>query len=130
MTSPSHSSRYTHFIPSAWNDDVLERIIKNVSAVAGAGPQVNCSNHLVHGKLIVSKVGKGVAIPLVNWAGTGMEYEQLANLTVTVNHPAVKPGMKATLATGGKVTELKSTYSGGGVTFALDLGIADALILR
>jgi hypothetical protein len=33
-------------------------------------------------------------------------YELLSNLTVTVNHPSVKKGMKVTLATGGKVTEL------------------------
>ena len=91
-------SSYTHFIPSAYDPDVLT-LIKNASAAAGAVPQVNCSNHLVHGKLIVSKTGKGVAIPLVNWAGTGIE--SLPNLTVTVNHPAVKPGMKATLAAGG-----------------------------
>ena len=107
-------------------------LIQNASTAAGVLPQVNCSNHLVHGKLIVSKTGKGVAIPLVNWAGTGTEYEHLPNLTVTVNHPAVKKGMKVTLATGGKVTELTSQdgSGGGGVTFLLDLGIADALILR
>jgi hypothetical protein len=67
-------SAYTHFIPSAYDKSVLTRIIKHASSTAGASPQVNCSNHLVHGKLIVSKVGKGVAIPLVNWAGTGAEY--------------------------------------------------------
>ena len=120
-------SAYTHFIPSAYDTAVLA-LIKNASSTAGAVPQVNCSNHLVHGKLIVSKAGKGVAIPLVNWAGTGIE--NLPNLTVTVNHAAVKPGMKATLATGGKVTELPSSGASGGVSFLLDLGIADALILR
>ena len=120
-------SSYTHFIPSAFDSGVLS-LIKNASTAAGAVPQVSCSNHLVHGKPIVSKTGKGVAIPLVNWAGTGIE--SLPNLTVTVNHPAVKPGMKATLATGGRVTELQTNGGGGGVSFVIDLGIADALILR
>ena len=117
---------YTHFIPNAYDQNVLS-LIKNASATAGAVQQVWCSNHLVHGKPIVSKTGKGVAIPLVNWAGTGIE--SLPNLTVTVNISAVKPGMKATLATGGKVTELPLSGNGG-VSFLLDLGIADALILR
>jgi hypothetical protein len=121
-------SAYTHFVPSAYDATVLT-LIKNASSAAGATPQVNCSNHLVHGKLIVSKAGNGVAIPLVNWAGTGDEFEHLPNLTVTVKHPTVKKGMKATLATGGKVTELPGS-DGGGVSFLLDLGIADALILR
>ena len=119
---------YTHFIPNAYDANVLS-LIKNASVTAGAVQQVSCSNKLVHGKVIVSKTGKGVAIPLVNWAGTGIE--SLPNLTVTVNISAVHPGMKATLATGGKVTELPSSGSGGGgVSFSLDLGIADALILR
>ena len=67
-----------------------------------------------------------VVVPLVNWAGT----DNLTNLTVTVNIPAVKPGMKATLATGGKVTQLPGGSPKGGVSYQLDLGIADALILR
>jgi agarase len=41
----------------------------------------------------------------------------------------VKLGMKATLASGGKVVETASV-SKGGVLFTLDLGVADALILR
>jgi hypothetical protein len=51
---------------------------------------------------------------------------------VTVNIPAVKKGMKASLATGGKVTELPESvgWGGGGVSYVLDLDIADALILR
>ena len=58
--------------------------------------------------------------------------ENLTNLTVTVNIPAVKKGMKASLATGGKVTELTESvgWGGGGVSYVLDLDIADALILR
>jgi hypothetical protein len=121
-------SAYTHFVPSAYDETVLT-LIKNAASAAGAASQVSCSNHLVHGKLIVSKSGNGVAIPLVNWAGTGDEYEHLSNLTVTVNHTSVTKGMKATLATGGKVTELTGT-DGGGISFMLDLNIADALILR
>lgn len=118
---------YTHFIPTQFNKDVLA-LVKNISATAGVVQQVNCSNSLVHGKPVVSKTGKGVAVPLVNWAGN----ENLTNLTVTINVPAVKPGMKASLATGGKVTELhqSSGSATGGVSYQLDLGIADALILR
>ena len=118
---------YTHFIPSAFNKDVLA-LIKDVAQTAGAQPQVTCSNPLVHGKPVVSKTGKGVVVPLVNWAGT----ENLTNLTITVNIPSVKKGMKASLATGGKVTELPESagWGGGGVSFLLDLDIADALILR
>lgn len=116
---------YTHFIPTQFNSDVLA-MIKNISATAGVVQQVSCSNHLVHGKPVVSKTGKGVVVPLVNWAGT----DNLTNLTVTVNIPAVKPGMKATLATGGKVTQLPGGSPKGGVSYQLDLGIADALILR
>lgn len=72
-----------------------------------------------------------VQIPLTNWAGTGIE--SLPNITVTLNISAVKPRMKATLATGGKVKELPSSggvVGGASVSFVLDLGIADALILR
>ena len=119
---------YTHFIPSNWSQDVLG-LIQNASAAAGVKKQVTCSNPLVHGKPVVSKT-KGVVVPLVNWAGSGID--NLTNLTVTVNIPEVKPGMKATMATGGKVTELPASGSGAaaGVSFSLDLGIADALILR
>ena len=50
-------SSYTHFIPSAFNADILA-LIKNVAQAAGAQPQVTCSNPLVHGKPVVSKTGK------------------------------------------------------------------------
>ena len=117
-------SAYTHFIPSAFDRAVLA-LIKNASSAVGAVQQVTCSNPLVHGKPIISKtLGKGVAIPLVNWSGE----ENLKNITVTVNITAVKAGMKATLATGGKVTEVAGT--GPAISFVLDLDIADALILR
>ena len=117
-------SAYTHFIPNQFDRDVLT-LIKNVTSSAGAVPHVTCSNHLVHGKPVVSKAGKGVVVPLVNWSGE----EQLTNLTVTVNIAAVKKGMKATLASGGKVTEVAGS-GGAGISFVLDLDIADALILR
>ena len=41
-------------------------------------------------------------------------------------------GMKVSLATGGKVTELAESagWGGDGVSYQLDLDIADALILR
>jgi hypothetical protein len=124
-------SSYTHFIPTAYDAAVLG-LVKNLSASASAVSHVTCSNHLVHGKPIVSRSKKGVAIPLVNWAG-----QALKNLTVTINIDAVKKGMKATLATGAQVTEVPSASDGGGndgedagVTFRLDLDVADALILR
>ena len=115
-------SSYTHFIPTEYDAAILS-LVQNVSSAAGATPQVSCSNHLVHGKPVISKSGKGVVIPLVNWAG-----KELNNLTVTVNIAAVKKGMKAMLATGAKVTELSNT--GSGVSFQLDIDVADALILR
>ena len=52
----------------------------------------------------------------------------ISRAQVTVNISAVTHGMKATLATGGDVTEVPGT--GPEVSFLLDLGIADALILR
>ena len=81
---------------------------------------------MVHGKVVISKLG--IVVPLVNWAGTGVQ--NLTNLTVTVNAAGVKKGMKATLATGGKVSEVPDTGATSGVSYRLDLGIADALILR
>ena len=63
---------------------------------------VVCSNNLVHGKPVVSTAG--VVVPLVNWAGTGIE--NISNLTVTVNITAVTPGMKVALASGLAVREL------------------------
>ena len=66
---------------------------------------------------------------MTNWAGV----PNITALNVTISVPAVRPGMKATLASGGKVVECsfaKLAPSGVAVTFTLDLDVADALILR
>jgi hypothetical protein len=65
--------------------------------------------------------------------------ESVTALNITVTHPSVKPGMKATLASGRPVVEVASTHTAvryGGtvasVTFAIqgNFSVADALILR
>ena len=101
-------------------------LVQNASVAAVVQRQVVCSNHLVHGRAVAAK-GKGVVISLTNWAGVS----NLTALNVTVTLPAfVKPGMKASLASGGQVRELAGGTAAGGVRFALDLSVADALILR
>jgi hypothetical protein len=52
-------------------------------------------------------------------------------LQVNVTLAAVKPGMEATLASGGAVHEIPGGTVANGVQFVLDhLAVADALILR
>ena len=104
----------------------------NASRLANVTQHVTCSNPLIHGKVVVAAGGKGpgVVVPLVNWAGTGPSFENLTKLTVTVQHALVKPGMKAMLATGGAVAEVPTARAGPGVSYMLDLDVADALILR
>ena len=54
------------------------------------------------------------------------------DLSIANLHDCVMQGMKVSLATGGKVTELAESagWGGDGVSYQLDLDIADALILR
>jgi hypothetical protein len=116
---------FTHFVPWNFSNHVLE-LVRNASDIAGVQQQVVCSNHLVHGKPVVAN-GKGVVVSLTNWAGV----DNITGLNVTITLPSVKPGMKVSLASGGKVHELPAASMGGGVQFALALlSVADALILR
>ena len=80
---------------------------------------MRASAPLVHGRPVVAP--KGVVVPLVNWGG-----ETLAELNVTVCGGLVKPGMKATLASGGAVRQAGET----GTFVISELDVADALVLR
>ena len=71
--------------------------------------------------------GQAVVVPLTNWASE----KNLTRLQVNVTLAVVKPGMEATLASGGAVHESPGGSVVYGVQFVLDhLAVADALILR
>ena len=117
---------FTHFVPSNFSVGVLE-LVQNASMAAQVQRQVVCSNRLVHGRAVVAKGGQAVVIPLTNWAGE----KNLTGLRVNVTLAAVKPGMEATLASGGAVHESPGGSVAKGVQFVVDhLEVADALILR
>lgn len=117
---------FTHFVPSNFSMDVLE-LVRNAAMVSKVQRQVVCSNHLVHGRAVVSKGGQAVVVPLTNWASE----KNLTRLQVNVTLAVVKPGMEATLASGGAVHESPGGSVVYGVQFVLDhLAVADALILR
>ena len=74
---------------------------------------------LVHGRPIVSP--QGIVVPLVNWS-----LGHIVGLNVSLTLAALKPGMVATLASGGAV---RAAATDGGFEIA-ELGVADALVLR
>ena len=135
---------FTHFIPSNFSKPVFDLLRSTLSAATTK--QVNCSNHLVHGRVVTST--KGVVVPLSNWntytnaatpapasnhtnATAPPNFNNITNFTVTVTHRAVKPGMKVSLATGGAITEVTGLNVTGSVTYRLGyFAIADALIIR
>ena len=68
-----------------------------------------------------------MVVPLTNWAGK----KNLTNLRVNITLAAIKPGMEATMASGGAVNESPGGSAANGVQFVVDhLAVADALILR
>jgi len=114
---------YTHFVPTNFSTSALGVLV----AMAGnVTKHINCSDPLVHGRLVVSS--KGVVIPLTLWRPPETV---LTDLNVTVQHPTVKHGMKASLASGGAVAEVTGGPPGT-VTFTLvgNFTVADALVLR
>ncbi len=105
----------SHFIPTEFDRRAAEII---AAPAEGVERPVVCSEPLVETTVLESK--GGVVIPLVNW-GKG----PVGGLTVTVSLDV--PANRVELASGRPV---KVSGERGKRVFALDLDVADALILR
>jgi len=107
---------FAHFIPTAFETAAGELI---GAAATSIQRPVEASVPLVETTVIESK--QGVVVPLINWSGGPVK-----GLTVRLNFNAA--GKQVSLASGGTVREEPS--DGQRRVFALDLEVADALIVR
>ena len=119
---------FTHFVPSNFSDSVLS-LVASAAEAALVTRHVVCSNHLVHGRVVLATPSatsktKGAVVSLTNWAGV----PTIAGLSVTVQLPTatgvLRANLVATLASGGAVTHgpvTQATPTLSVVTFTLDL---------
>ena len=114
---------FNHFVPSRFAVDAREIIAAPLEGVAGARP-VECSEPLVEAG-VIARDGVGTAITLINWSGA----PQVKGLVVTLRFDPGEHAGHFKLASGAPL-QSETLPRSGELRFTLDLGLADAIVLR
>jgi|EP01047_Picozoa_sp_COSAG01_P036204 hypothetical protein len=133
---------YTHFVPTEFNTGARSFLAEAVAAAGGAGNTPRCSEPLVEVGYVTSSVG--TVLPLVNWntpfnQTSFWKRDNYTRVVISLEGIVPLPTFKtASLASCGTLTPTLCADKQGnvvrlnssGLTFSVDVAIADAIILR